>query len=116
MKDISSLHSYHVCAVINKIENITTQLEHQRWQYLEQHKQLEVVKDEMLNDGKGRSQSLLNEKEKLMDIKREREFVVTMLEHQNGRVSQREISNMDDIDHKIQILKLRQDKIKEESK
>jgi hypothetical protein len=34
------------------------------------------VKDEMMNDGKDRSQSLLNEKEKLMDIKRERDFVV----------------------------------------
>lgn len=69
-----------------------------------------------MNDGKDRSQSLLNEKEKLMDIKRERDFVVQMLEHQNGRIEQRETQAIEDCEHKIQVLKLNQQKIKEESK
>ena len=59
---------------------------------------------------------LLLEKERYMDAKRDLEFELILLEERNGRAIQREEVRLDDMRHKIEVLKLQQEKIKKESK
>jgi len=77
---------------------------------------LEAQKDELLLDGKAKLQELLLEKERYMDAKRDLEFELILLEERNGRAIQREEVRLDDMRHKIEVLRLHQDKIKKESK
>ena len=42
-----------------------------------------------MTEGKEKNNSVVNEKEQCMDIKRELEFEIIMLEEQNGRAQQR---------------------------
>ena len=51
-----------------------------------------------------------------MDFKRELEFEVEMLDGQNGRICQREDNRLQEMRHKIDVLRLNQQKIKEEEK
>lgn len=51
-----------------------------------------------------------------MDIKREREFMVGILKEQNKRASQRDTDKISDVKHKIEVIRLNQQKIQEESK
>ena len=51
-----------------------------------------------------------------MDAKRDLEFELILLEERNGRAIQREEVRLDDMRHKIEVLKLQQEKIKKESK
>lgn len=67
-------------------------------------------------DGKAKLQELLLEKERYMDAKRDLEFELILLEERKGRAIQREEVRLDDMRHKIEVLKLHQDKIKKESK
>ena len=67
-------------------------------------------------DGKAKLRELLLEKERYMDAKRDLEFELILLEERNGRAIQREEVRLDDMRHKIEVLKLQQDKIKKESK
>lgn len=43
------------------------------------------MKEEIMTEGKEKNNSVVNEKESCMDIKRELEFEIIMLEEQNGR-------------------------------
>lgn len=70
----------------------------------------------MLLDGKAKLRELLLEKERYMDAKRDLEFELILLEERNGRAIQREEVRLDDMRHKIEVLKLQQEKIKKESK
>lgn len=70
----------------------------------------------MLLDGKAKLRELLLEKERYMDVKRDLEFELILLEERNGRAIQREEVRLDDMRHKIEVLKLQQEKIKKESK
>jgi hypothetical protein len=67
-------------------------------------------------DGKAKLRELLLEKERYMDAKRDLEFELILLEERNGRAIQREEVRLDDMRHKIEVLKLQQEKIKKESK
>ena len=67
-------------------------------------------------DGKAKLRELLLEKERYMDSKRDLEFELILLEERNGRAIQREEVRLDDMRHKIEVLKLQQEKIKKESK
>lgn len=67
-------------------------------------------------DGKAKLRELLLEKERYMDAKRDLEFELILLEERNGRAIQREEVRLDDMRHKIEVLKLQQDKIKKEIK
>ena len=67
-------------------------------------------------DGKAKLRELLLEKERYMDAKRDLEFELILLEERNGRAIQREEVSLDDMRHKIEVLKLQQEKIKKESK
>ena len=67
-------------------------------------------------DGKAKLRELLLEKERYMDAKRDLEFELILLEERNGRAIQREEIRLDDMRHKIEVLKLQQEKIKKESK
>lgn len=51
-----------------------------------------------------------------MDVKREQEFVIDMLEDQNDRIHCRDNNQIDNLAHKIEILRLNQQKTKDESK
>ena len=51
-----------------------------------------------------------------MDAKRDLEFELILLEERNGRAIQREEARLDDMRHKIEVLKLNQEKIKKDSK
>jgi len=70
----------------------------------------------LLLDGKAKLRELLLEKERYMDAKRDLEFELILLEERNGRAIQREEVRLDDMRHKIEVLKLQQEKIKKESK
>jgi hypothetical protein len=70
----------------------------------------------LLLDGKAKLRELLLEKERYMDVKRDLEFELILLEERNGRAIQREEVRLDDMRHKIEVLKLQQEKIKKESK
>lgn len=59
---------------------------------------------------------LLSEKEKCMDIKRELEFELIMLNEQSERIERREEKRLEDVRHKIEVCTLRQDEIQKESK
>lgn len=67
-------------------------------------------------DGKAKLRELLLEKERYMDAKRDLEFELILLEERNGRAIQREEVRLDDMRHKIEVLKLQQEKIKKEIK
>ena len=67
-------------------------------------------------DGKAKLRELLLEKERYMDAKRDLEFELILLEERNGRAIQREEVRLDDMRHKIEVLKLQQEKITKESK
>lgn len=54
---------------------------------MQQYKVLEKQKEDLLNEKSQENSYLLEEKEKLMDIKREREFMVGILKEQNKRAS-----------------------------
>ncbi len=60
----------------------------------------------MLLDGKAKLRELLLEKERYMDAKRDLEFELILLEERNGRAIQREEVRLDDMRHKIEVLKL----------
>ena len=51
-----------------------------------------------------------------MDIKRELEFEVMMLDEQNEKVGEREQKRLDNMQHKIDLVKMKQEKIKGQSK
>jgi len=51
---------------------------------------LELQKDEIILEGKNKHSKLVIEKEKLIDLKREKEFELDLLENCNGRVVERE--------------------------
>lgn len=51
-----------------------------------------------------------------MDVKRDLEFELLLVEERNGRAIQREELRLQDMDHKIEVQKLHQEKIKKESK
>ena len=61
----------------------------------------ETLKEAMMKIDRVKMQELLNEKDKLMDIKRELEFEVLMLDEQNEKVGAREQKRLDDMQHKI---------------
>jgi hypothetical protein len=60
----------------------------------------------LLLDGKAKLRELLLEKERYMDAKRDLEFELILLEERNGRAIQREEVRLDDMRHKIEVLKL----------
>ena len=60
----------------------------------------------MLLDGKAKLRELLLEKERYMDAKRDLEFELILLEERNGRAIQREELRLDDMRHKIEVLRL----------
>lgn len=51
--------------------------------------------------GKEKHNILVLEKEKLIDIKREKDFELDILRDQNGRVALREETRLEDMRHKI---------------
>ena len=67
-------------------------------------------------EGKAKHNKLVLEKESYMDVKREKEFELIMLDEQNQREVQRGEVRLEDMRQKIQLLKLNQEKIKKESK
>jgi hypothetical protein len=73
---------------------------------VQQYEQLEAQKDELLLDGKAKLRELLLEKERYMDEKRDLEFELILLEERNGRAIQREELRLDDMRHKIEVLRL----------
>lgn len=56
-------------------------------------------------------EELLAQKEKLIDEKRELEFVLIMLDEQKGRLKGRELKRLEDMEHKIEVQILGQEKI-----
>jgi hypothetical protein len=60
----------------------------------------------LLLDGKAKLRELLLEKERYMDAKRDLEFELILLEERNGRAIQREELRLDDMRHKIEVLRL----------
>jgi hypothetical protein len=48
------------------------------------------LKDNLLVEGKGKYSELLLEKERFMDVKRDLEFELLLVEERNGRAIQRE--------------------------
>lgn len=80
------------------------------------YKQLEGQKDELLLEGKAKYAELLLEKERCMDVKRDLEFELMLIEERKGRAIQREEVRLEDMRHKIEVQKLHQEKIKQESK
>ena len=60
--------------------------------------------------------ALSAECEKLIDVKREKQFELEMLDDQNARIAKREELRRDQLSHKVDVLRLNQDKLAEESK
>lgn len=62
---------------------------------------LEAQKDEIMLEGKAKHNKLVLEKESYMDIKREKEFELIMLDEQNQREVQRGEVRLEDMRQKI---------------
>ncbi len=106
LNDASKIHSFDVCSVIQKIEDFSEEMQVERVAIVQQYEQLEAQKDELLLDGKAKLRELLLEKERYMDAKRDLEFELILLEERNGRAIQREELRLDDMRHKIEVLRL----------
>ena len=116
MRDASNLHSFDVCNITQKIETISQEVAIEKVNICDHYKQLEVQKDELLLEGKAKYAELLLEKERCMDVKRDLEFELLLIEERKGRAVQREEVRLEDMRHKIEVQKLHQEKIKQESK
>ena len=76
----------------------------------------ETMKENITNESRAIMAVLLEEKEKLMETKRDLEFEIDMLEEQNQKVDNREQKRLDSMQHKIEVCIMNQDKIKKKSK
>lgn len=78
--------------------------------------EMESTKEELVQECRSLFQVVIEQKEKLMDEKRELDFVIEMLDEQRGRLEDRWIRRLEDMEHKIEVQKLGQQKNKKESK
>ena len=76
----------------------------------------ETMKENITNESRAIMAVLLEEKEKLMETKRDLEFEIDMLEEQNQKVDNREQKRLDSMQHKIEVCIMNQEKIKKKSK
>ena len=67
----------------------------------------------MVGEDKAKILLLKNERDQLLDKKREMEFEVIMLEEAGKNVQAREQKKCDDVENHIETLKLKQEKIKD---
>ena len=104
--------SYDVVAVTDEIGSQLKNMKDIRQETFEGLDDKETLKEAIMNESRAIMQQLLNEKEKKMDIKRELEFEVLMLEEQNDKVGEREQKRLDNMQHKIDLVKMKQEKIK----
>ena len=63
----------------------------------------ETMKENITNESRAIMAVLLEEKEKLMETKRDLEFEIDMLEEQNQKVDNREQKRLDSMQHKIEV-------------
>ena len=70
----------------------------------------------MVDEDKAKLQQLKNERDRLIDQKREKEFEVIMLEEAGKNVQAKEKKRCDDVENHIETIKLKQEKIMNESK
>ena len=70
----------------------------------------------MVEEDKAKLQQLKNVSGSLLDAKRELDFEVIMLEDAAKTIKAREQQKYEDVEHKIETLKLKQEKIRDQSK
>jgi hypothetical protein len=74
VKDVSRLHSFNVCEIINSVDSVTDDTVTDRLRIMTLLQEMEQLKDKIMVKGKAKYATLLTEKEKSMDQKRECEF------------------------------------------
>ena len=108
--------SYDVVAVTDEIGLQLKSMKVQRQETFDGLDDKETLKEAIMNESRARLHELLLQKEKQMDIKRELEFEILMLEEQIEKVDAREQKRLDNMQHKIDLVKMKQEKIQSESK
>ena len=83
--DLNRIHSFDVCKVIGAIENQGCWIETEKNQLLDQYNALETQKEVIISEFRTKNAGLIQEKEECMDVNREREFELIMLDEQNVR-------------------------------
>ena len=74
------------------------------------------MKEQIIEEDKVKLQSLKKERDQLLDAKRELEFEIIMLDEAGKTEEARELQKREDVEHKIETLKLKQQKIMDQSK
>ena len=105
--------SYDVVAITDEIESQLKTLAIDKQQTFEIYQENETLKERMVDEDKAKLQALKNERDQLLDKKREMEFEVIMLEEAGKSVQAREKKRCDDVENHIETLKLKQEKIKD---
>ena len=116
LKDLNQLHSFSVCDIVKTIGEHKKELQIEQVVVTEQYHNLEETKEKLTEECRSMFETLLAHKEKLMDEKRELGFCEIMADEQMVRAVAREEKRLEEMRHKIDVQKLGQQKVKQESK
>ena len=103
--------STDVVAITDEIKTQLKSIAIDKQQTFELYQENETVKERMMEEDKAKLAELKAETGRLQDVKREMEFEVIMLEEAAKTEQAREKQRCADVEHKIETLKLKQDKI-----
>lgn len=76
LKDIKKLHQFKVCDVVGDIKTYSAELKIDQANTLQQYKDLEETKEQILENSRAELSQLMDQKEILVDDKRELEFEI----------------------------------------
>ena len=100
-------NSKDVVAITDEIKFQLKHLAIDNKQAFELYQENEAIKEKMIEEDKAKLQELTNERDRLLDDKRELEFEIIMLEDAGKTECTREQQRRDDVEHKIETLKLK---------
>ena len=108
--------SSDVVAITGEISTQLKSLAIDKQQTFELYQENETVKEKMMEEDKAKLAALKQETSKLQDVKREMEFEVIMLEEAAKTEQMRAKQRVADVEHRIETVKLKQEKIQDQSK
>ena len=109
-------HSYDVVMVTDEIQAQLKHLERDRKQTFELYTENEQIKELMQEEYFQHMQKLKKDRDVLLGQKRELEFEIIMYDEQKVRQNQKDEKKLEAMQHKIETLKLNQQKINKQSK
>lgn len=105
--------STDVVAITDEIQTQLKSIAIDKQQTFELYQENETMKEKMMEEDKAKIAELKAETSRLQDVKREMEFEIMMLEEAAKTEQAREKQRRADVEHKIETLKLNQEKIKD---